>query len=544
MVRRNIPVVLLFTLLPVMSWAQTVEDDFEGNGTITTWFGDGCQINRNLPNPFSDGINTSATVLEYNDTGGQYANVRFDAGGNFDLSTNHTFSMSVYVPSGGLTGSQANQVSVKLQNGNLGSPWSTQSEIIKSISLDQWQSVTFDFENDAYINLNANSSPPVERTDFNRIVIQMNGEDNTDHVVAYLDDFNYDGTVEVETDDTEDDPVFDQLVWADEFDENGAINAEKWFHQTQIPSGGSWYNGEIQHYTDRLGNTTITDGVLSLKAIKESFTDQGVTKNYTSARLNSKFAFTYGRMEVRAKLPSGVGTWPAIWLLGKNINEDGGFWDEGFGTTPWPQCGEIDVMEHWGDNQNYVQSATHTPSSFGGTVNHGGQTVPTASDDFHVYTLDWFENKLVFSVDDVIHYTYKPSVRNADTWPFSAELYILLNVAILPEIATNITESAMDIDYVRIYQEEDKDDGSVLTSIDDSKDVIAIYPNPTSRYIDITIDHGIPILSQVFDVAGNLVLSIKNSTQLDLNGIHSGVYLLKIHKSDGHSIIRKVIVEK
>jgi len=425
---------------------------------------------------------------------------------------------------------------------------------------------------------------------------------------------------------TGEDPVFDQLIWSDEFDDDGAVNADNWFHQTQIPVGGSWYNGEVQHYTNRLDNTSVNEGILSLTAKKETFTDQGVTKEYTSARLNSKFSFTYGRIEVSAKLPSGVGTWPAIWLLGKNINEDGAYWDnEGFGTTPWPQCGEIDVMEHWGDNQNFVQSATHTPSSFGATINFGGQTIPTASDDFHVYAMDWYENKLVFSVDDVVHYTYNPSVKNTDTWPFNDEFYVLLNLAILPDIPLSITQSVMEINYVRVYQEQGDDDldgdgfiaandcddsnpnvnpgqteityngidddcdastldddldrdgfiaandcndtnpninpdqieipnngidedcndsDLIITSVINSKSINVLYPNPTTRYINIKIDGGIPIISEVFDVSGNLILSIQNSRQLDLNGIDNGVYLLKIYQPNGHLIIRKIIVEK
>lgn len=195
------------------------------------------------------------------------------------------------------------------------------------------------------------------------------------------------------------DPVFDNLVWSDEFDGTGAINSVNWFHQTQLPAGGSWFNGEVQHYTSREDNSFASGGHLNIVAKKETFNDQGHTKEYTSARLNSKFAFTYGRVEVRAKLPTGSGTWPAIWMLGKNINEDGAYWDnEGFGTTNWPACGEIDIMEHWGSNQNFVQSAMHTPSSFGGTVNHGGQTILTASSEFHVYSLDWYEDKWCFEL--------------------------------------------------------------------------------------------------------------------------------------------------
>ena len=119
-----------------------------------------------------------------------------------------------------------------------------------------------------------------------------------------------------------------------------AINSEKWFHQTVIPNGKSWFNGELQHYTDRISNSFTSDGTLKIKAKRESFTQNGKTKDYTSARLNSKFAFTYGRVEVRAKMPKGIsGTWPAIWMLSKNINERGAyFFNLGHGNKSWPDC--------------------------------------------------------------------------------------------------------------------------------------------------------------------------------------------------------------
>ena len=102
------------------------------------------------------------------------------------------------------------------------------------------------------------------------------------------------------------------LIWADEFNTNGSVNQEKWFQQTQLPNGYSWYNNELQHYTDEIENAYVSNGTLKIVAIKENYTDQGHTKPYTSARLNSKFAFTYGKVEVRAKLPTGQGTWPAV----------------------------------------------------------------------------------------------------------------------------------------------------------------------------------------------------------------------------------------
>ena len=232
------------------------------------------------------------------------------------------------------------------------------------------------------------------------------------------------------------------------------LDSNKWHHQTVIPMPeiGGWFNNEQQHYTDRIENTYVSDGTLKIVAQKEQFTDQGVTKQYTSARLNSKFAFTYGRVEVRAKMPVGSGTWPAIWMLGKNITERGAYWEtQGYGTTSWPACGEIDILEHWGRNQNYVQSAIHTPSSHGATVNHGGQYNATTSSNFHVYSMDWSAERMVFAVNGVEHYTYNPVVKNADTWPFDADQFILLNVAIESGIDANFSASAMEVDYVRVY---------------------------------------------------------------------------------------------
>lgn len=254
------------------------------------------------------------------------------------------------------------------------------------------------------------------------------------------------------------DVVYSNLVWSDEFDGNGAINSNNWFHQTQLPASGSWFNGEEQHYTDQLTNSFVNSGMLNIVAKKEPYTSQGITKQYTSARLNSKFAFKYGRIDVRAKLPLEAGTWPAIWMLGKNVNEDGGYFDSSFGTTDWPACGEIDIMEHGifgGQNINYIQSTLHTPSSFGGSVNNGGTIASDLANSYHVYSLNWSPFQLTFLLDNVPYYTYNPSVKNASTWPFNLEQFLLLNVAlggIAGTIPTSYTQSSMLIDYVRVYQ--------------------------------------------------------------------------------------------
>ena len=253
-------------------------------------------------------------------------------------------------------------------------------------------------------------------------------------------------------------PTGFQLVWGDEFDQDGAVDAEKWHHQTQFPRGTSWHNGEKQAYTDRIDNSYVADGYLHIVAIREDYTSEGVTKAYTSARLNSKFAFTYGRVEVRAKLAMGLGVWPAIWTLGQDITEKGGYWEPTHGTAGWPAIGEIDIMEHWGDNPQVIQAALHTPSSKGNTVNVKAITGEDVGNTFHVYSMEWTPDQIDFFYDDKVFYTYRPEEKNKDTWPFDSPQYLLLNVAMGGThrvIDPDFTQSELVIDYVRVYQKEE-----------------------------------------------------------------------------------------
>ena len=336
------------------------------------------------------------------------------------------------------------------------------------------------------------------------------------------------------------------LVWSDEFDDDGTtymsgvnnpIDDSKWFHQTKLPNGWGWYNNELQHYTNRIENSYVSDGTLKIVAKKEVFSDQGHTKDYTSARLNSKFAFTYGVVEIRAKLPTGYGTWPAIWTLGKNINEPGAYWQQqGHGSVSWPACGEIDIMEHWGKNQNFIQSAMHTPSSHGATVNHGGRPIPTVSSQFHVYKLEWTAEKMIFSVDDIEHYTYNPAVKNSNTWPFDSDQYILLNIAIESVIESSFTSSALEIDYIRVYQEQP-------LSIDQNNPLeIQLYPNPASKrfFIDSTIEID---EVNIYDLHGRLVVQ-RRPMQKEIRiveDLSKGVYLVEIKALDSQSTRRLIV---
>jgi hypothetical protein len=185
-----IAIIICFPLT-LLAQVSAINDGFEGNGNITTWTEDSSTIDTAFSNPYIEEINTSNTVLKYEDTGGDYANVRFQTSENFDLSKNSSFSLKIYVPSNSITGTQQNQISLKLQNSTLAQPWTTQSEIIKTIVLDTWQEVTFNFAIDAYRNQDSNSADPTTRTDFNIVLLQLNSEGNTDAVTGYIDDIFY-----------------------------------------------------------------------------------------------------------------------------------------------------------------------------------------------------------------------------------------------------------------------------------------------------------------------------------------------------------------
>ena len=244
------------------------------------------------------------------------------------------------------------------------------------------------------------------------------------------------------------------LVWSDEFDIDGAIDTTKWTAEVVPPDDQkNWWNGEKQHYTDRTDNAYVSDGTLKIVAKKEEYTfinsrNESITKNYTSARINTqnKFQFTYGRIDVRAKLPKGQGTWPAIWTLGANITDVG-----------WPKCGEIDIMEHWGHEPSIVSSATHNQACSGGcnNVTVGKTTIPTYNTDFHIYSILWNENEIKFYIDENFKYAYKPSSKNNDNWPYKADQFLILNVAMGGswfQIDSSFTESQMEVDYIRVYQ--------------------------------------------------------------------------------------------
>jgi beta-glucanase (GH16 family) len=228
------------------------------------------------------------------------------------------------------------------------------------------------------------------------------------------------------------------LAWSDEFDKDGLPDPAKWVYDIGTGSNG-WGNAELQYYTNRTQNASISNGTLKIRAIKESF--QGSA--YTSARMltKGKYEFKYGRVEVRAKVPVGVGTWPAIWMMGNDI-----------GTVGWPACGEADIMEHRGSDLNRITSALHYPGRSGGNPVVASTVIQNATTEFHVYRFDWSATSLKFYVDDKIFH----EVQNNTNIPYNKDFFILLNLAMGGGFGGPVdpafNNATFEVDYVRVYR--------------------------------------------------------------------------------------------
>lgn len=248
--------------------------------------------------------------------------------------------------------------------------------------------------------------------------------------------------------DYDEDSLEYKLMWSDEFD-GTALNTANWNYEIGTGSGG-WGNNELQYYTNSTNNIFVKDGYLTIKAIKE----QKGNSNYTSARITTrgKVDYKYGRFEASIKLPSGRGIWPAFWMMPTNSV---------YGI--WPNSGEIDIMEHVGYSAGNVHSTIHCELYNGGKGTQKGSYKylgNTIYDDFHLYAVEWFPDKMIFYVDDIVVFTYTPATRTQANWPFDQKFYMILNVAVggnwggVQGVDENIFPQEMVIDYVRVYQSE------------------------------------------------------------------------------------------
>ncbi|MBA7574960.1 hypothetical protein ES708_16776 [subsurface metagenome] len=237
---------------------------------------------------------------------------------------------------------------------------------------------------------------------------------------------------------------FTYLVWSDEFDYTGTPDNTKWSFDI---GGDGWGNNEAQYYTNRLENAKVENGKLIITALKESYG----SNLYTSARLatRNKGDWLYAMVEVKAKLPEGIGTWPAIWMLSTD-------WEYG----GWPASGEIDIMEHVGFDMGNVHGAIHTEAYNGmiGTQRGGDIYIPDAHQAFHVYAIEWSEDSIHFIADDVRYYSYPNYNTGYERWPYDKRFHLLVNIAIggnwggQQGIDDTIFPQTLEIDYVRVYQ--------------------------------------------------------------------------------------------
>ena len=242
------------------------------------------------------------------------------------------------------------------------------------------------------------------------------------------------------------------LVWSDDFSSaNGsAPDPTKW---TYVVGGSGWGNHELQSYTSRPQNVQIQKGNLVITALQENYTGaDGIARNYTSARLKTQNLFTqgYGRFEARIKIPKGQGIWPAFWMLGNDINQNG-----------WPKCGEIDIMENVGREPGIIHGSLHGPSSTAPTSDLTATvSLPAGqnySDDFHIYAIEWEPGTVRFYVDSNNYATFTQSQWPAGgQWVFDHPFFILLNVAVggvwpgIPDATTQFPQQML-VDYVRVY---------------------------------------------------------------------------------------------
>ncbi|MGN7887166.1 glycoside hydrolase family 16 protein [Dyadobacter endophyticus] len=234
--------------------------------------------------------------------------------------------------------------------------------------------------------------------------------------------------------------------WQDEFNYTGKPDPAKWSYDL---GDHGWGNNELENYTDKIENAKVEHGNLVITAIKEPSGKQ----QYSSTRLVSKGKgdFTYGKFEIRAKLPKGRGTWPAIWMLASG-NE--------YGNKGWPDNGEIDIMEHVGFDQDRLHGNIHT-KAFNHAIktNKGNNVVVKGlSEDFHVYTCEWTPEAVTILVDGNAYFTFKKEAAYQwPEWPFDKPFHLILNIAVggnwggQKGVDDSIFPQKMEVDYVRVY---------------------------------------------------------------------------------------------
>jgi len=272
--------------------------------------------------------------------------------------------------------------------------------------------------------------------------------------------------------------VTPQLVWDDEF--NGTVSSgpdpTKWNYDLGVGDPPGWGNNELETYTSSRTNSLIvadpdaTDGkALAIRA-------QTAGGSYTSARIQtaSTFTFTYGRLEARAKVPTGIGCWPAFWALGANNP-----------TVGWPACGEIDVMEWVGQTPSHIKGSLHATGYSGDNSLNEDSVLPnneSYSDAYHVFAVDWYADQIIFSMDGVVYEVQKKSgIPAGSAWPFDAPFFVILNFAVGgdwpgPPNASTVFPQDYRVDYVRVYSLPEEPPASQVWAPSSPLNVTAFSP--------------------------------------------------------------------
>lgn len=302
-----------------------------------------------------------------------------------------------------------------------------------------------------------------------------------------------------------------ELVWSDEF-EGEELDLEKWTFDIGQGSWG-WGNNELQYYTANPSNIKVQDGMLNITAQEEQYANA----NYTSSRIKTKdlYEFQYGKVHARISVPIGQGLWPAFWMLGANIDQ-----------VSWPQCGEIDIMEHV--NLDPVIHGTHHYNN-NGHVYQGGSTV-CAADQFNVYSIEWTPNNIIWSLNGNTYYSADIGPNAISKEEFHNPFFFLLNLAVggnwpgSPNDET-IFPADMYVDYVRVYQDVSKVEAISLEKI-------SIHPNPINHFAEISSKQEISEY-KVIDLFGRIVCEAQNTSIIDASLFDSGLYIIYVSMSNG-----------
>jgi beta-glucanase (GH16 family) len=307
------------------------------------------------------------------------------------------------------------------------------------------------------------------------------------------------------------------LIWSEEF--NGTqINTQQWNYDIGTGDWG-WGNNELQYYTNQSANLSVSNGLATFRALDQPFGNSA----YTSARIQSKnkFSVQYGKIEARMKLPMGQGLWPAFWMLGQNLD-----------AVSWPNCGEIDIMEHVNNNP-YINGTVHW---YQNGHQSSGSSITTDITQFHLYSIEWNENNIQWFVDGILYKTFniQSSVHSAFHQPF----FIIMNVAVgglwpgSPD-NTTIFPAEMVVDYIRVYQPETA--GITENEIEEN-----LYPNPNNGSFNISNAQDVKYI-RIYNTLGKLVWNASMITGNISTDLTKGWYIAEVVRKND-SVQREILI--